>query len=687
MKRSLVIVFWLWAFSSVFGQKRIDSLLQEVRKPAVSDSLRAHLYNELAFEYAIIQPAIGHTYADSAWALAQDLQEASLATSAINYKGINYWYQGEDSLALIHFEQVLDAHRRSGYKKGQASVINNIALIQYNRANYREAIQSHEAATAIFKELGLKKNIINSLSNTGVVFLALADYPKAQEYFLQALASTQDSDYQERCQLFINLGLVQKNRAAYEEAESYYYQALEIAEKEGLKQSEASILGNLSAVKQLQGDLLQAESYIRKALEVNRSIGNKRRIASDFSTLGIIEMENEDLDAAEKYLDSARSFYLEVGEILNLSKVLLQLSDVWQMQSKSQQKVLALQQEAVKLAEQSGSLEAQQAAWLALSESLESVGSYQSSLEAYRRYKVFQDSIFNDENERKLIGAQIGYEFEAKEKELKAGFEAEKRVLESEKEQARLRSSLYLIGIMGLLLLAGISYFSLRQQNKSRREKLEAEFRTQAAELELKALKAQINPHFIFNALSSISNFLLKNQSVEADRYLTKFSKLIRRILEFSEQKEISLQEEIDLLHDYIALEALRLGKNVNFSVRLGAGIAPEQLMIPPLLLQPLVENSLWHGISPMEHAGEIVLFGELENDALQLILQDNGVGMQDAFPTRQKHQSMGMNLVKNRLANLQSRRQGSEWLMSWRNLSPGFEIKLTCSPYPNFEN
>lgn len=299
-------------------------------------------------------------------------------------------------------------------------------------------------------------------------------------------------------------------------------------------------------------------------------------------------------------MDSAANFYSGIGEKLALSTVLLQLASLEKggFSLENLSKALELEQKALTLAQETESLEAQRSAWKALAETQKARGAYRASLEAYQNFQAFQDSIFNNENEKKLLSLRIGYEFETREKKLTAEFESEKQLLQLEKESERLRASLYLIGIGVVLLIGGGVFWGFRYQAKNKRLKLESEFRAQMAELELKALKAQMNPHFIFNALSSISNFLLKNQAEEADRYLTRFSRLIRRILEYSEVKEISLSEEISLLQDYISIEAMRLGKEVDFEIQIGEGVDQTRLMIPPLLLQPLVENSIWHGIA-----------------------------------------------------------------------------------------
>lgn len=678
---TLFIGFFLMSLQA-FSQKQIDSLRNELAMPGIHDSTRVNIYNDLSYYFAGVDPKIGLSYSDSAFILGSNLGLTAKITASINNRGVNYWYQGKDSLALEAYQVVLSAHQKSGNRKGQASATNNIALIKYNQGDFRGALENHEKATAIFEEMGLRKNIINSQMNTGVVFLALADYPKSLEYFLKALIQTEDQDIWEKGNLFTNLGLVYKNLNQLAEAETYHHKAMELYRKEGYKQMEASSMGNLGAVLQNQGKTKEAERLFFEALALNKEIGNKRRIASDFTALGSLFSEKKDTGNARKYLDSAALLYSEIGEKLSLSTVLIQKASLEKpgLGGTNLSNALELEQKALTLAQESESLEAQRSAWKALAETQKELGHYQKSLESYQIFQAFQDSIFNDENEKKLLSLQIGHEFETREKKLTTEFESEKQLLELEKESERLKASLYLIGIGAILLIGGGLFWGSRYQSKQKRLKLESEFRAHVAELELKALKAQMNPHFIFNALSSISNFLLKNQPQEADRYLTRFSRLIRRILEYSDIKEISLNEEISLLEDYIAIEALRLGKKIHFDVLLENGVDDSQLMIPPLLLQPLVENSIWHGIAPSKEEGLITLKVHQQDHSCLLVLRDNGTGMKEFVEIPEKHQSMGMKLVKNRLENLNLKNGENALSILWKNLSPGFEVQLTIA-------
>ncbi|GMQ30585.1 tetratricopeptide repeat-containing sensor histidine kinase [Algoriphagus confluentis] len=677
MKLSFFLFALIFFQAEAWSQTAVDSLQKILSQTSKRDTQRVHLYNELAWEWAGTQPQKGLLYADSAFLLAGELQFESGKIAALNRKGVNYWYSGQDSLAIQAYQVVLDYHLSNGNRKGQATTINNIALLNYNQNEFKAALEAHHRATEIFEELALRKNLINSLSNEGVVFLALGDYPNAKSLFLKALAQAQEEDIWELGNLYNNLGLVEKNLGNLSQAEDYYRKGLELYRKTGNRSSEAGILGNLSSIKQLQNQPAEAEDFLQQALALNREIGNPRKIASDLSNMGALRISFGQYREAKLALDSARVIYESVSEGLLLSAVLLQLAQVGDQLGDSPQKGYLLEKMALEKAQKTGSLDAQQHAWQAISRREEQLGLYRQSLVSFKNYSLYKDSIFNQENEKKLLRAQLGYEYDQKEKEMAEVFAMEKSLLESERNQEKLKASMMLLGILSLLGIGTLVFFLVKRQNQIRQKELEASFRAQMVELELKALRAQMNPHFIFNALGSISNFLLKNQPGEADRYLTKFSRLIRRILEYSEKREISLHQELELLEDYLALETLRMGKPVDFLLTNAEGLDLQKIAIPPLLLQPLVENSLWHGIANSPYPGEIQLEITSEKNSLILTLKDNGSGKDDVVTLPYKATSMGLSLVKNRLEHLDGKKEGVNPSLYYEKREDGFEVKL----------
>jgi ligand-binding sensor domain-containing protein len=178
-------------------------------------------------------------------------------------------------------------------------------------------------------------------------------------------------------------------------------------------------------------------------------------------------------------------------------------------------------------------------------------------------------------------------------------------------------------------------------------------FNKQLAQIEMKALKAQMNPHFIFNCMNSINSYILENDKKKASDYLTKFSTLIRLILENSDKQKINLADELAMLETYIQLEQNRLDNKFDYHIHIDPSIKTTSFEIPSLILQPFVENAIWHGLIYKEGGIINISIKKLSNQLI-CIIEDNGVGRTKAELLKQqqsvKHHSMGMKVTEDRL-------------------------------------
>ena len=153
----------------------------------------------------------------------------------------------------------------------------------------------------------------------------------------------------------------------------------------------------------------------------------------------------------------------------------------------------------------------------------------------------------------------------------------------------------------------------------------------------MSALRAQMNPHFIFNSLNSIDNYILRNKTQEASDYLNRFSKLIRLILQNSQSSYISLQDELEALRLYIEMESLRFNHKFDYRVSIQSGLYPESIEIPPMLIQPYVENAIWHGLMQKKEKGHLEIVITREGDLLKCIIEDDGIGREASRKLRSK--------------------------------------------------
>ena len=196
---------------------------------------------------------------------------------------------------------------------------------------------------------------------------------------------------------------------------------------------------------------------------------------------------------------------------------------------------------------------------------------------------------------------------------------------------------------------------TLRQQEAKYNEEVAA-YQLKLSETEMAALRAQMNPHFIFNCLNSIQFFTAQNDAEKASDYLTKFSRLIRLVLENSKSEKVTLANELETLQLYIEMEAMRFPQKLHYHIQLDEQIDPDSVQIPPLLLQPFVENAIWHGLMHKDEGGTVnVAVQQPQEDLLRVEITDDGIGRQQAADYKSKsatkNKSFGMKLTADRIA------------------------------------
>ena len=284
----------------------------------------------------------------------------------------------------------------------------------------------------------------------------------------------------------------------------------------------------------------------------------------------------------------------------------------------------------------------------------------------YRRYIATKDSVLNDQ----VKGKFASYGFEQKIRWLK-----QEKQLQDVCLQQEMMTKNILIGTVIVLALFSFIYawnIRLKRKNEAHRrqraeneleiqrlegERAKAALQQRAKELEIQALRSQMNPHFIFNCLNAINYFILSHETEAASDYLTKFSRLMRMIMNHSRHSLITLAEEVEILELYLGMEVLRFKNAFDYEISIDETIDADDVRIPPLLLQPFVENAIWHGLMHKEERGLLSISMVVEDDTLVCFIRDNGIGRKRAAQLKsksaEKHKSMGLQITAERLALL----------------------------------
>ncbi len=197
-----------------------------------------------------------------------------------------------------------------------------------------------------------------------------------------------------------------------------------------------------------------------------------------------------------------------------------------------------------------------------------------------------------------------------------------------------------------------LTYLLYRYRLRQAREK--SNLKRQLAEMENTALRAQMNPHFLFNSLNSVNYYIQNNEPVKASQYLKKFSKLVRIVLNNSRKDTVTLEDELEALKLYFEFEELRFNKHFSYHIQIGADIELADIIIPPLLLQPYVENAIWHGVMQSEAGGEVSVSIKGNIDCITFVIEDNGIGRKKAVELKSKsalkHKSHGLDITQERI-------------------------------------
>ena len=275
-----------------------------------------------------------------------------------------------------------------------------------------------------------------------------------------------------------------------------------------------------------------------------------------------------------------------------------------------------------------------------------------------KEYQQLKDSISNDEFLKRVTRLEIQYEYDKKQETAEFA-RMEERIIKDNKIR---QQNLYVKGLAILVFLVVLISLLYIRHNQ-----LRSKFAR--IDLEQRLLRAQMNPHFIFNSLCAVQDLILAGNSRKANTFLTKIARLMRNILENSREEFIPLEKEIETVKLYLELQQLRFETEFDYIIQLDDEIDPENIAIPPMLTQPCVENSIEHGLLHLKGKGNLKIVYRLNNGLIRLEVTDNGIGRKEASTRAAGHiekKSVSTKVTTERLENFRKK---------LRNRSISYEI------------
>lgn len=476
----------------------------------------------------------------------------------------------------------------------------------------------------------------------------------------------------QRVGVYKGLGDSYKGKGDNENAISNYNIALSFAQKNGAEDSVIELNSKLAEMFQIQGNLDGAEEYLGNSVQLaskrsKKSSARQRAKAADFYNKNNsfdkeIQLRKEalediqDIEQKEAFSPIAKdSVELESNatedRAITSQVQNYKIANAFAAQSEYDEAIPYLE-ESIKKAASENDLVVQKDATRKLGEVYREKGELEKASEAFEEYEVIIDKLYIQKEQEISQATRFNRELVQKANRI-ATLEKDRELNESKYQLAFASQELAgqqkiiiysLIGLSILLLFAAyLMYRNIKQQRYANNL------------LALKSLRSQMNPHFIFNALNSVNTFIATSDERAANRYLTDFSLLMRAVLENSEEDFIPLEKEIELLELYVQLEHFRFQDKFEYKIEVDPEIDVKQYMIPPMLLQPYVENAVWHGLRYKSDKGLLSInFVKMDGDTIEIIISDNGIGREKSKELKtlnqKKQKSQGMSNIKKRI-------------------------------------
>lgn len=660
----IVCVFTLNSTLIGYGQQEsIENLKKSALK--ASDTTQINLFRQLGEAYVYINSDSAIKYSSLSHDLRIKLNNEKGLKWPLFWWGVAEFQVGNYVTARELIEESIAYGEKNNMKNPQlwAAIYSYYGQVLMNQGEYNEAIKMLERSSAY-------SDTYNDLSGNSIqtshlvnVYRSLGDYNKAFFFSQETIRLTRLLNDTIRMIICANLitGDLYKDAGDFINANRYFKETIIQSEKLNIPADAYLMLGrSYNQMKKYDSALycFNVMNHFRKE-NPDPSIGKFQLkvdsidICEAFTGIGNYDLPENILSRLLKYFSGVNAKPLEAKILLNLAII--------NKQKNKFSTALSMIHQVLQIAENSNAKPLLRDSYKLFSEIYDLLGKTDSSYIYFKSYIDLENAIINDQYKRSLAL-----------KDLKDNENYNKAKIDFLKSEKRKQLYLFLALILIGILLAILFFRSILLKRKKeqlhtlmkeanillenkRKEQEVLQLQQKTTLLEMQALRAQMNPHFIFNSLNSINRFILQNEKASASAYLTKFSRLIRMILQNSNLQLISLEAEIEALMLYLDLESLRFENHFIYSLTMDKEIDSEMIKVPPLIIQPFVENAIWHGLMHKEERGRLELKLNLSEEFLFCTILDDGIGRKKSEEIKNKskgeYRSMGQELTASRIS------------------------------------
>ncbi|MBA4134421.1 MAG: hypothetical protein C0525_06820 [Flavobacterium sp.] len=527
-----------------------------------------------------------------------------------------------DKKNLVVAQRALHLSKELNYVLGEIRALNCMGNYYYQQAIYDKAIAFYTVAIKIAEKNKDDKNIIIGKSNLASLYTRTNEIQKALQLFHEIdkrLIKTGYEFSQNRAAVLTNMGLAYSSVKQHTDAIRCHQKTLEICTKKNLVFGIALAESNIGDELIKSNRHTEALNHLILSKKESEKNGFDNFLGQIYKNLAEVHWQQKKQDSAVFYLNKS----IAVSEKINDQNALLLANNLLHRYHANQ-------------------------------------NNYKMAYQTLLNFNSVNQNIFNKEKQNSIAEISTKYETEKKEAQIKA-LSQQKKIADLESQKQKSITIAITLFLLSLLIIGYLLFkrYKANQKNELLKVTLEETEKTlkaekKAAESELKALKSQMNPHFIFNALNSIQEQFMFGDKLLANEQMGNFTTLTRQILTVSGKKQISLATEVDILTKYLELEKMRFDSDFTYHIKIAENIDDEYTELPPMLIQPFVENSIKHGLLHKKGLKELHLTFTLNDDETFLIctIQDNGIGraQSKAIQQKNKHNSFSTSAIAQRL-------------------------------------
>lgn len=560
---------------------------------------------------------------------------------AINYSSFAQQQKIDSLLALLP---------QSKEDTMKVNLLLNIAEQSLRQGDYKQSIQVCEKGLLLAEKLKFVRGLGNLHHMLGSLYIDKSNYEKALFHLLEAAKIRENlGDDNNLAKTLANIGALYQDRKDFQQALLYSEKALTIFIKRNDKYPISLLKGNIGHLYTLTKQYDKGMQYLEDALLLKKELGDLQGLTYVYNYIGHNRIAQKDYKKALTYYLQAlkieednKQFFLMVASNANLSDVYFKLKDYPNSRKHAEK--------ALQLSEQVGAKLQMSEIYMNFFRLDSAQNNYQSALGWYKKSRLLNDSLNNVESNKKIAELQTTFEVEKKEILL------QKQQSEINNLEAKNQIQIFVLvgtSFLSLLLLVGGYLFYKNRQLKAQFALLESEQRWK---------RSQMNPHFFFNALSSIQKFVMQADTLKATSYIAKFARLMRQVLEQSQDEFTTLAEEIETIRNYIQLQQLRFADKFEYELVISEDLDLENTLIPSMFTQPIIENAIEHGLKPQVGKGLLKISiqpaehspkGE-KKQYFMVEIEDNGVGKQVSQDNKMpNHRSFATQIMAERIALL----------------------------------